>query len=204
MSEFSDFTKLVLDRMETNPDEFEAGNRWDTLVRALEARAIGDFENRYAKTLWPLEPLELEALMAKYRKLYLARIHKDMLRNIVSGADKERAGYQYDSGNDINPLKGHVLRGNGGISAQTLVGNLQPALNQAFDDAYAATPKMEGAQVPMSNTAGPKVSKFVLNRTQVEIAQRLGLTPWEYAKRYSDADDAAKAAVSMRINGGTV
>jgi hypothetical protein len=201
MAEFSDFTKLVLDRMETNPDEFEAGNRWDTLVRALEARAIGDFENRYAKTLWPLEPLEIEAIMAKYRKLYLARIHKDMLRNIVSGADKERTQYVYDSN---TPITGSIMRGNGSISAQTLVGNLQPALNQAFDDAYAATPKMEGAQVPMSNTAGPKVSKFVLNRTQVEIAQRLGLTPWEYAKRYSDADDAAKAAVSMRINGGTV
>jgi hypothetical protein len=203
MSEFSDFTKLVLDRMETNPNEFEANGRWDNLTRGLEEYARGDTEGRYIKTLWALPPSEIDMLLAKYRRVYLARIHKDMLKNIVSGDDLHRTkSYAYD--NDVNPLKGHVLRGNGGISAQTLVGNLQPALNQAFDDAYAATPKMEGAQVPMSKTAGPKVSKFVLNRTQVEIAQRLGLTPWEYAKRYSDADDAAKAAVSMRINGGTV
>lgn len=200
MSEFSDFTKLVLDRMETNPDEFEAGNRWDTLVRALEARAIGDFENRYAKTLWPLEPLELEALMAKYRKLYLARIHKDMLRNIVSGDDKRTQYSTLD--NDINPLKGHVLRGNGPLTTTAIANQALGTLNKAFDDAYAdtiaygsATVKMEGAQVPMSNTTALKVSKFVLNRSQVEIAQRLNMTPWEYAK-YAES-------VAKRVNGGT-
>lgn len=199
MSEFSDFTKLVLDRMETNPDEFEAGNRWDTLVRALEARAIGDFENRYAKTLWPLEPLELEALMAKYRKLYLARIHKDMLRNIVSGADKERTQYAYDS-NDVNPLKGHVLRGNSPLTTTAIANQALGALNTEFDKAYNdafsnAIVKGEGATVTMSNTAAPRLSKYVLNRSQVEIAQRLNMTPWEYAK-YAES-------VAKRVNGGT-
>jgi len=195
MSEFSDFTKLVLDRMETNPDEFEAGNRWDTLVRALEARAIGDFENRYAKTLWPLEPLELEALMSKYRKLYLARIHKDMLRNIVSGADKEPRT-QYAIGNDVNPLTGGIMRGNGPLTTTAITNQALGTLGKAFDDAYSdtiaygsATVKMEGAQI------SPKVSKYVLNRSQVEIAQRLNMTPWEYAK-YAES-------VAKRVNGGT-
>lgn len=194
MSEFSDFTKLVLDRMETNPDEFEAGNRWDTLVRALEARAIGQFDDRYARTLWPLEPLELEALMAKYRKLYLARIHKDMLKNIVSGADKERG--QYTLSNDINPLTGGIMRGNGPLTTTAIANQALGMLNKAFDDAYSdtiaydsATVKMEGAQI------SPKVSKFVLNRSQVEIAQRLNMTPWEYAK-YAES-------VAKRVNGGT-
>lgn len=201
MSEFSDFTKLVLDRMETNPDEFEAGNRWDTLVRALEARAIGDFENRYAKTLWPLEPLEIEAIMAKYRKLYLARIHKDMLRNIVSGADKEPRT-QYAIGKDVNPLTGGIMRGNGPLTTTAITNQALGTLGKAFDDAYSdtiaygsATVKMEGAQVPMSNTTALKVSKFVLNKSQVEIAQRLNMTPWEYAK-YAES-------VAKRVNGGT-
>jgi hypothetical protein len=186
MAEFSDFTKLVLDRMETNPDEFEAGNRWDTLVRALEARAIGDFENRYAKTLWPLEPLEIEAIMSKYRKLYLARIHKDMLRNIVSGADKERTQYAYDSN---TPITGSIMRGNGALTANTMKTATLGMVNQAFDDAYSdtiaygtAAVKMEGAQVPMSNTAGPKVSRYMLSPTQVAIAKRHGIPLSEYAR----------------------
>lgn len=161
MAEFSDFTKLVLDRMETNPDEFEAGNRWDTLVRALEARAIGDFENRYAKTLWPLEPLELEALMSKYRKLYLARIHKDMLRNIVSGADKEPRT-QYTIGNDVNPLTGGIMRGDNSSTVLTTLAmkaQAQAQLATEFDKAYSdaftsAVVKGEGATVTMSNTIG--------------------------------------------------
>lgn len=200
MSEFSDFTKLVLDRMETNPKEFEANNRWDTLVRALEARAIGDFENRYAKTLWALEPLEIEAIMAKYRKLYLDRIHKEMLKNIVSGEDLNRG--QYTLSGDINPLTGGIMRGNGPLTTTAITNQASGTLGKAFDAAYSdtiaygsAVAKMEGAQVPMSNTAAPKLSKYVLNRSQVEIAQRLNMTPWEYAK-YAEA-------VAKHVNGGT-
>lgn len=159
MSEFSDFTKLVLDRMETNPDEFEAGGRWDTLVRGLEARAIGDFENRYAKTLWALEPLEIEAIMAKYRKLYLARIHKDMLRNIVSGADKAQRSGQYTLPNDINPLTGGIMRGNGSLTTTAMQQSVLTQLNHEFDKAYTdalsnAVVKGEGATVAMSNMIG--------------------------------------------------
>ena len=139
MSEFSDFTKLVLDRMETNPDEFEANARWDTLVRALEARAIGQVEDRYARTLWALEPLELEAIMAKYRKLYLARIHKDMLKNIVSGADKERSTQYTLYDTTPSPLVGQTLRGSSPSTVLTttaMKSTTLNTLNQAFDDAY--------------------------------------------------------------------
>lgn len=174
MSEFSDFTKLVLDRMETNPDEFEAGNRWDTLVRALEARAIGDFENRYARTLWPLEPLEIEAIMSKYRKLYLARIHKDMLKNIVSGADKEQRVGNYTLTTDINPLTGGVMRGN--------------AVPGSWAD---AVPKMEGAQITATAYNPPQTSKYTLTKSQAIIADKMGIDPWKYAKRLH------------QLNGGT-
>lgn len=172
MSEFSDFTKLVLDRMETNPKEFEANNRWDTLVRALEARAIGDFENRYAKTLWALEPLEIEAIMAKYRKLYLDRIHKEMLKNIVSGEDLNRG--QYTLSGDIGPLTGGVLRGN--------------AVPSTWAD---AVPKMEGAQITATAYNPPQTSKYTLTKSQAIIADKMGIDPWEYAKRLH------------QLNGGT-
>lgn len=161
MSEFSDFTKLVLDRMDTNPDEFEPSNRWDTLVRALEARATGDMENRYAKTLWPLEPLEIEAIMQKYRKLYLARIHKDMLRNIVSGADKERTQYTYDT---TTPLVGQTMRGNSVLTTsamqQQTLGMLNQEFSKAYNDAFSnAIVKGEGMPVAMSNSTHSGSSK---------------------------------------------
>ena len=169
MSEFSDFTKLVLDRMETNPDEFEANARWDTLVRGLEAHAIGDFDNRYAKTLWALEPLEIEAIMAKYRKLYLARIHKELLKNIVSGDDLHRTQYAYDSGNDVNPLKpmtGSTLRGATGsvMTTAAMKSTMLSTLGQEFDKAYTdaftnAVAKAEGTQIAMSNSTHSGSSK---------------------------------------------
>jgi hypothetical protein len=85
--ELSDFTKLVLARLETNPDEFQLGGRWDTLVRGLEARAFGDTESKYARVLWALSEHERDVVFEAYRKAYLARLHKDMLKNIVSGND---------------------------------------------------------------------------------------------------------------------
>lgn len=170
MSEFSDFTKLVLDRMETNPKEFEAGNRWDTLVRALEARAIGDMENRYAKTLWALEPLEIEAIMAKYRKLYLARIHKDMLKNIVSGEDlyQSQAQYAYDTDVKIAPLTGSATYSN--------------TIKSAFADAMTlgtAVVKGEGGQIGPS----PLVNRYSLNAAQLAVCKKLGMDPGQYAQQ---------------------
>ena len=207
MSEFSDFTKLVLDRMDTNPHEFETNNRWDTLVRALEGIAAGDKENRYARTLWAMPEEEVNVLLDKYRKVYLARLHKEMLKNIISGDDLHRTQYAYDSGhaNDINPLKpmtGSPLRGNSVLTTSAMKSTTLGMVNQAFDDAYTTTTfanavvKAEGSPMTLvdSNSA-PKVSKYVLNRTQVELAQSLNMTPWEFAK-YQEA-------VAKRVNGGT-
>ena len=124
--------------------------------------------------------------MAKYRKLYLARIHKDMLRNIVSGADKERTQYTYDT---TTPLVGQTMRGNSVLTTSAMKSATLSTLGQEFDKAYTdaftnAIVKGEGATVTMSNTsASPKLSKYVLNRTQVEMAQKMGMTPWEFAKK---------------------
>lgn len=184
MAEFSDFTKLVLDRMETNPDEFEANSRWDTLVRALEARAIGQFDDRYARTLWPLEPLEIEAIMAKYRKLYLARIHKDMLKNIVSGADKERSTqYTYDT-----TLPGR----NSPLTASAMKSATLGMVNQAFDDSYTdamalSTAVVKGEGMPIVGDSGTvtykETNRYVLNSAQLAICKKLGMDPYHYAQQ---------------------
>jgi len=181
-TELSDFTKLVLARLETNPDEFQLGGRWDTLVRGIEAYVRGDQEDRYYRTLWPLDDPE-RLIIAAYRKAYLARLHKDMLKNIVSGDDLKTNDIRYS--NDTNPLKprGAVPLTTSAMQQATL-STLQDSFNDAFSNAIV---KGEGQAVaPMADTntayTYKSANRYVLNRSQVEIARKLGISPTEYAK----------------------
>lgn len=183
-SEFSDFTKLVLARMESNPEEFctlhmTGYSRWQGLTRGLEALARGDTHAKDFGVLWPLSDEERAALLESYRKLYLNELHRDMLKNIVSGADKPQMDpntYTYSNGNDINPIKGSVLRAsttNTLLASPQITAQAQGILEKEFDRAYA---KMEGAQVPVMN----KVQRFTLNPFQIAAARRMGISPAEY------------------------
>lgn len=193
-TELSDFTKLVLARLETNPDEFQLNGRWDTLVRGLEAVAADDTESRYIRTLWPLTDHERSVMLEAYREAYLARLHKDMLKNIVSGDDLKTNDIRYS--NDTNPIKGSVLRGNSPSTVlttsamkQATLSTLQDSFNDAFSNAIV---KGEGqAVVPDQNTAYTykPMNRYVLNRSQVEIARKLNMSPTEYA-RYAEAAGA--------------
>jgi hypothetical protein len=173
MAEFSDFTKLVLARMESNPEEFctlhmTGYSRWQGLTRGLEALARGDTHAKDFGVLWPLSDEERAALLESYRKLYLNELHRDMLKNIVSGADKP----------EIDPntftYKGNAVAG-GRVSttSNTLLASAQMGvqarsiLDTEFDKAYA---KAEGT----------KVQRFTLNPTQVATAQKLGIPLSEY------------------------
>ncbi len=156
-TELSDFTKLVLARLETNPDEFQLGGRWDTLVRGLEAHAINDTESRYLRTLWPLTDHERSVMFEAYRKAYLARLHKDMLKNLLSGEDLPKAR---------DPIKG-TLRGTSPSTiltpasiANTALGVLQKEFDTSYtanvtdtSALYGAIVKGEGqAVMPMADT----------------------------------------------------
>jgi len=181
-TELSDFTKLVLARLETNPDEFQLGGRWDTLVRGLEAYAIDETENRYHRTLWPLTDHERATILEAYRKAYLARLHKDMLKNIVSGDDLPQK----------EPRTG-TLRGASPstiLTPASIANQALSVMDKSFDDAYKGTfanavTKGEGqAVMPDANTAYTykPTNRYVLNRSQVEIARKLNMSPTEYAK----------------------
>lgn len=200
MTDFSDFTKLVLDRMETNPDEFVQINgnytRWQGLINGLEELARNDTDGRFIKTLWPLSDEERAALLEQYRKIYLAALHKDMLKNIVSGNDKEHRTYQYTGGglhlssslsNDINPLKGQTLRGNTTpLTATGITNHALGVMEASFDESYTNTafgnaiPKVEGAPVKA------KYQTVTLTPTQIELAKRFGISPTEYARRLAE------------------
>lgn len=187
MSEFSDFTKLVLARLETNPDEFQLGGRWDTLVRGIEAYVRDDKDDRYYRTLWPLDDPEIHVIVAAYRKAYLARLHKDMLKNIVSGDDLPKYA---------EPIKGTLRGANPStvLTASAMQQSTLATLNQSFDDAYDVNRMAYGAAVkgegqPIADSAiadsvtYKATNRYSLNSTQLAIAKKLGIDPDEYAKR---------------------
>ena len=87
-NEMCDFVKLVLDRMDTFPEEFIEGDpkhRWGTLVRGLIDWAMEETDTNAARSLWALEPHEREALTVKYKAIYLEREKRAFLKNILGG-----------------------------------------------------------------------------------------------------------------------
>ena len=89
MENFSDYTKLVIARMGSNPEEFmphSPKHRWDTLVMALQDIAR-DSAIVKAKALWALPKEEVSAMLETYRAIYLADMYKNMLQQILGGMD---------------------------------------------------------------------------------------------------------------------
>jgi hypothetical protein len=104
MTEEKSFVDLVLERMDTNPEEFIEGTekfRWSTLVSAIRTHAnLGsDYISREtiltARPMleWALDKEEMDALTAKYREAYRAYLKKDYLRHILAGTETE---YRYN------------------------------------------------------------------------------------------------------------
>jgi len=91
-TELCDFVKLVLDRMDTNPEEFIEGDpkhRWGALSRGLIDWAMEQTDTSSARTLWALEPHEREALTIKYKAIYLEKEKRAFLKNILGGDENK-------------------------------------------------------------------------------------------------------------------
>lgn len=91
-TELCDFVKLVLDRMDTNPQEFIEGDpthRWGTLVRGIVDRAVGETDTSSSRSLWALEPHELQAITTKYKAIYLESQKRAFLKNILGGDESK-------------------------------------------------------------------------------------------------------------------
>ena len=87
-TEMSDFVKLVLERMDTFPEEFIEGDpkhRWGTLVRGIVDWVMGETDTSSARSLWALEPHEREAITTKYKAIYLESQKRAFLKNILGG-----------------------------------------------------------------------------------------------------------------------
>jgi hypothetical protein len=106
MENFSDYTKLVIARMGSNPEEFmphSPKRRWETLAMALEDIARGSATVQ-VKVLWALPKEEVSAMLETYRAICLADMYKHMMQQILGGMDSETTDtwkgtvprYEYD------------------------------------------------------------------------------------------------------------
>lgn len=158
-----DFVKLVLQRMDTNPDEFEHYGRWNTLCESLERIATQEYTTLAAhqrNVLWAYDKFEIDLMMAKYREIYRDREYKAMLKNILLGADQNKSERgRVISGvahNDVNAAYKGIspqqlftavgsAGGTGYIGASvsnTATTTANPQLRSIIDDAIEA--KMQG------------------------------------------------------------
>jgi hypothetical protein len=91
-TEMSDFVKLVIERMDTFPEEFmnQGPNfRWQVLTSGIVDLVTGDPTTSAARSLWALEPHEREALTTKYKALYLEQQKRAFLKNILTGDENQ-------------------------------------------------------------------------------------------------------------------
>ena len=87
-TEMSDFVKLVIERMDTFPEEFmnQGPNfRWQVLTSGIVDLVTGDPTTSAARSLWALEPHELEAVTTKFKAIYLEQQKRAFLKNILTG-----------------------------------------------------------------------------------------------------------------------
>jgi hypothetical protein len=159
-----DFVKLVLQRMDSNPEEFEHYGRWNALCEALERYAGAYTGNRSVpdrNVMWAYDQFEVDLMVAKYREIYRDREYKSMLKNLLVGAEPKAEGrlirnpYPNITPQQLfanGPTNMVTTAGSGGqyaentttISASTGLNtvNYNPQLRSQIDDAVEA--KMQG------------------------------------------------------------
>jgi hypothetical protein len=109
MNEPCDFVKLVLSRMDSNPDEFEHYGRWNSLCESLERYAGAYTGNRPVpdrQVLWAYDQFEIDLMVAKYREIYRAREYKSMLKSLLVGVEPKEGYLIRDAKNMASSTKG--------------------------------------------------------------------------------------------------
>jgi hypothetical protein len=150
-----DFVKLVLNRMDSNPDEFEHYGRWNTLCEALERHAGMNSGNAVSgrNVMWAYDQFEIDLMLAKYREIYRDREYKNMLKSLLVGVEpKAEGGLIRNPYPNITPQQ---LFANGPTNVTTTVGSgqqyaanantsmgLNPQMRAQMDDMIEA--KMRG------------------------------------------------------------
>lgn len=117
------FVDLVLERMETNPEEFIEGSskyRWDTFIQALRMSGVGLPNNSLAVTthgnvLWALTEGEIKALAEQYKKVYREFLRREFIKNIMGEQNVmnprwgEQESYVYKGGTSATNISNLAL-----------------------------------------------------------------------------------------------
>jgi hypothetical protein len=138
MNEPCDFVKLVLQRMDSNPEEFEHYGRWNSLCEALERYAGAYTGNRPVpdrNVMWAYDQFEVDLMVAKYREIYRDREYKSMLKSILAGQEPKSGWGNTISGSQYTTTPGTALSG-GVISNSVLQQTATAQLNASFAEAY--------------------------------------------------------------------
>ncbi len=138
-----DFVKLVLQRMDSNPDEFEHYGRWNTLCESLERYAGAYTGNRPLpdrNVMWAYDEFEVDLMVAKYREIYRAREYKSMLKSILAGPEQKAEWKDTIPGAQYTANIARAQIGSGLISNSVLQQTATAQLNANFDEAYRNMP----------------------------------------------------------------
>ena len=136
-----DFVKLVLNRMDSNPDEFEHYGRWNSLCESLE-RYAGAYEGVNTvsgrNVLWAYDQFEVDLMLAKYREIYRGREYKSMLKSLLVGVEPKAEGVliRSPSGSQYATNTARALSGSGLITNSVLQQGALNQINSSFDEAY--------------------------------------------------------------------
>jgi hypothetical protein len=155
--------------MDTNPEEFIEGDpkhRWGTLTRGIVDWVVGETDTSSARSLWALEPHELQAITTKYKALYLESQKRAFLKNILGGRESESKKVKVVKRSDPLTSAGitqHALKimeeewgkswSNTAISQNSLISANNPAINVAsnalvgYNDARALYANEQTAKV---------------------------------------------------------
>lgn len=144
-----DFVKLVLQRMDSNPEEFEHYGRWNSLCESLE-RYAGAYEGKNTvsgrNALWAYDQFEIDLMLAKYREIYRAREYKNMLKNLLVGVEPKAEGTLMRGPQYATQLGANITSTNRGILANSVLQqDMRTQINSAFDQAYMNAAKANGS-----------------------------------------------------------
>jgi hypothetical protein len=145
-----DFVKLVLQRMDSNPDEFEHYGRWNTLCEALERIATQEYTTPSAhqrNVLWAYDQFEIDLMLTKYREIYRDREYKNMLKSLLIGAEPKAEGTLMRSspGQQYAVNTARAQLGHGVISKSVLQQGALNQINSSFDEAYKNVVRANGS-----------------------------------------------------------
>lgn len=162
--EFSQGVKILLERMENNPEDFVGtGNGYpkfgmfaDLMRDVIRGNRVKDWDDWYLFT-----KAEQSALVEGYKKMMRARFDQGVMMRLLE--EPEDAGIK---------LKSRSHPSNSPLTPADITRHALGVLEKEFS-------KKIDKGVLESATATP--TKLMLNPTQMKLAQKLGMSPIDYA-----------------------